>query len=130
MQVDLYVLSSDDPKGGYMRSRARLWMLLLVLMVPLLMLSMEKGDASKGKAVFSRCAICHGASGEGNEAIAKALGAQMPVLSSKEVQSLDDAALKKIVIEGKGKMKPVSLSDAEAADVIAFLRTLKKPAAK
>jgi cytochrome c len=113
-----------------MRSRARLWMLFPVLMVPLLMLSMEKGDASKGKAVFSRCSICHGASGEGNEAIAKALGAQIPVLSSKEVQLLDDAVLKKIVIEGKGKMKPVGLSDAEAADVIAFFRTLKKPAAK
>jgi cytochrome c2 len=105
-------------------------MLLPAMMVPLLMLSLEKGDASKGKTVFSRCAVCHRSSGEGNEAIAKALGAQMPALSSKEVQSLDDAVLKKVVIEGKGKMKPVSLSDAEVADVIAFLRTLKKPTPK
>jgi cytochrome c2 len=94
------------------------------------MLSLEKGDASKGKAVFSRCALCHGDSGEGKEAIAKALGAQMPALSSKEVQSLDDAALKKVVIEGKGKMKPVGLSDGEIADVIAYLRSLKKPSPK
>jgi cytochrome c2 len=117
-------------KGGFMRSGVRLWMLLPALMIPLLMLSLEKGDAAKGKTVFSRCSVCHGASGEGNEAIAKALGAQIPALSSKEVQSLNDAALKKIVIEGKEKMKPISLSDAELADVIAFLRTLKKPTAK
>ena len=109
-----------------MRSSIRLWMLFPVLMIPLLMLSLEKGDASRGKAVFNRCAVCHGASGEGNEAIAKALGAQIPVLSSKEVQSLNDAALKKVIIEGKGKMKPVALTDVEVADVIAFLRTLKK----
>jgi mono/diheme cytochrome c family protein len=105
-------------------------MLLPAMMIPLLLLSLEKGDAAKGKTVFSHCAVCHGASGEGNEAIAKALGAQIPALSSKEVQSLDDAALKKVVVEGKGKMKPVSLSDAELTDVIAFLRTLKKPATK
>jgi hypothetical protein len=47
-------------------------------------------------------------------------------MSSKEVQSLDDAALKKIMTEGKGKMKPVSLSDQEAANIIAFVRSLKK----
>ena len=50
----------------------------------------------------------------------------MPHLGSKEVQSLDDATLKKVIAEGKGKMKPVNLNDQEAADVIAFLRTLKK----
>ena len=54
----------------------------------------------------------------------------MPVLGSKEVQSLDDAALKKIIAEGKGKMQPVKLSDAEADDVIAFVRSLKKPSPK
>src|SRR5512137_510993 len=90
-------------KGGFMRSRVQLWILLPALIIPLLLFSAEKGDASKGKAVFSRCAVCHGASGEGNAAIAKALGAQIPALGSKEVQSLDDAALKKAVTEGKGK---------------------------
>jgi hypothetical protein len=50
----------------------------------------------------------------------------MKPLSSKEVQALDDAALKKAITEGNGKMRPVILSDHEAADVIAFLRTLKK----
>jgi cytochrome c553 len=112
-------------KGGPMRFRCRIWILLLALMVPLLLAS-GNGDAARGKQLFSRCSVCHGDSGEGKEAIAKMFGVKMQALSSKEVQSLDDAALKKIIKEGKGKMKPVSLSDAEAEDVIAFLRTLKK----
>ena len=110
-----------------MRSRIGLWMIIPALIVPLLMLAVEKGNPSKGKEVFARCAICHGDNGEGKEAMAKMLGAKMPALSSKEVQSLDDAALKKVIVEGKGKMKPVSLSDSELSDVIAYLRTLKKP---
>jgi mono/diheme cytochrome c family protein len=110
-----------------MKQFSKYWMVLFVLLVPVLMLSAERGDAAKGKELFeSRCAACHGAAGEGREAMGKILGVKMPVLSSKEVQSNDDAALKKIVLEGKGKMKPVALSDQEIADAVAFLRSLKK----
>ena len=112
-----------------MRIRYRALILLPVLMLPL-MIALGKGDAAKGKTVYSRCAICHGNAGEGSEAIAKALGVTMPALSSQQVQSLNDAALKKAIVEGKGKMQPVKLSDAEAEDVIAFLRSLKKPTPK
>ena len=108
-----------------MRARYPILILLPLLVIPLLLLA-AGGNAAKGKEVFKRCAVCHGDSGEGKEAIAKMFGVKMPVLSSKEVQSLDNAALKKVIVEGKGKMKPVSLSDSEAEDVIAFLRTLKK----
>jgi mono/diheme cytochrome c family protein len=110
-----------------MRFRTAVWLLLPALVIPLWVLAAEKGDAVAGKQIFARCAICHGDSGEGKEAIGKALGVTIPPLGSKEIQSLDNAALKKIIAEGKGKMRPVSLSDQEAADVIAFLRTLKKP---
>jgi cytochrome c553 len=127
MPVNLYDLSLMFPGGGCMRFRIRLWIMVTALIIPLSIIAIEKGNPSKGKEVFTRCAICHGDSGEGKEAIAKMLGATMPALSSKEVQSLDDAALKKVIAEGKGKMKPVSLSDSELADVIAYLRTLKKP---
>jgi cytochrome c1 len=50
----------------------------------------------------------------------------MKHLGSKEVQAKKDADLKKDIVEGNGKMKPVKLTDEEAANVIAFLRTLKK----
>jgi mono/diheme cytochrome c family protein len=100
---------------------------LVIWSLSLLTMGAEKGDAAKGKQVFtSRCSVCHGESGEGKEAIGKAYGVTMPVLGSKEVQSLDDADIKKIISQGKGKMKPVSLSDQEMNDVVAFLRTLKR----
>jgi mono/diheme cytochrome c family protein len=110
-----------------MRLRFRAWILLPALLIPLLIIAAGKGDAAKGKTLFSRCSICHGATGDGNEAIAKAYGVKMPELGSKEVQSLDDAALKKVIVEGKGKMQPVKVSDAEMDDIVAFVRTLKKP---
>lgn len=109
-----------------MRSRLLSWAVLPALILSLWVMAAEKGDAARGKQVFKRCAPCHGESGEGNEAIAKAFGVAMKPFSSKEVQALDDANLKKGIIEGRGKMRPVKLSDQEAADVIAFLRTLKK----
>ena len=109
-----------------MKARFRKWILPFIFMLPLGLFALQDGDVNKGKEVYDRCAVCHGASGEGNEAIAKMLGATMPPLASKEVQSLDDAALRKIIDEGKGKMKPVKLSDQQVKDVIAFLRSLKK----
>ena len=109
-----------------MQFRISFFLSVLLTFVPLLMLAAEKGDSAKGKQVFTRCSVCHGDSGEGKEAIAKAFGVTMKPLGSKEVQSLNDAALKKAIVEGNGKMKPVNLSDEEVADVIAYLRTFKK----
>jgi cytochrome c2 len=118
--------SPESHRGGFMRFRISIWILLPVLVASLWVLAAQKGDAVKGKKLFSRCVVCHGDSGEGKEAIGKMFGVTMPHLGSKEVQSLDDATIKKYIVEGKGKMKPVTMDDQEAADVIAFLRTLKK----
>jgi mono/diheme cytochrome c family protein len=83
-------------------------------------------DAAAGKALYAtKCKMCHGANGEGNPGIAKALGVTPKPLASKEVQGKSDAALTKDIVEGIGKMKPVKLSDADLKDVIAFVRTLK-----
>jgi cytochrome c553 len=85
-------------------------------------------DAQAGKPAYDKaCKSCHGATGEPNAAIAKALKVEMRHLGSTEVQALTDAELKKIIKEGIGKMKPVkSLSDADVENVIAYMRTLKK----
>lgn len=107
----------------------RVLLVLLALTMPL-MIALGEGDVAKGKTVFGRCSICHGNSGEGNEAVGKVLGVTIPDLGSKEVQALDDSALKRIVVEGKGKMQAVNLSDEEVDDVIAFMRSLKKPLPK
>jgi mono/diheme cytochrome c family protein len=85
-------------------------------------------DAAAGHATYDKkCKVCHGASGEGNPGMAKALNTTITPLNSPEVQKMSDADLKKVVTSGKGKMKPVSgLSDADLDNVIAFVRTLKK----
>jgi mono/diheme cytochrome c family protein len=110
-----------------MKQLQKVWILPFILFFPLAMLSAEKGDVAKGKELFqNRCAVCHGSAGEGREAMGKVLGVKMPVLSSKEVQSLSDSDLKTIVLKGKGKMQAVPLPDREILDTIAFMRSLKK----
>jgi len=109
-----------------MQSRTVIWILLPALILPVWILAAE-GNVANGKQVFSnRCIVCHGESGEGKEAIAKAMGATMKPLGSLGVQALSDENLKKGIVEGRGKMKPLPMSDQDVADVIAYLRTLKK----
>lgn len=90
-------------------------------------LAMAAGDAQAGKAVFEKsCQVCHGPGGQGNPGMAKMLNVDIPALSSPAVQSKTDSEIKKSLLEGKGKMKPVKLTDSQAADVIAYLRSLPK----
>jgi mono/diheme cytochrome c family protein len=84
--------------------------------------------AAEGKALYaSKCQSCHGPGGEGKDAIAKMFKVTMQPLGSKEVQGKSDADLKKVITAGQGKMKPVTgLDDAQATDIVAHVRTLKK----
>jgi mono/diheme cytochrome c family protein len=86
------------------------------------------GDAAAGKADYAKkCASCHGQAGEGKDAIAKTLKVELKHLGSKDVQAMSDADLKKIAMQGTGKMKPVKDFDDKSADnVVAYLRTLKQ----
>jgi cytochrome c len=83
--------------------------------------------AAEGKEVYTaKCVACHKANGEGNPAIATMMKVTLPALASKEVQAKTDAQLQAVIIKGQGKMKPVSgVTEKQAADVVAFLRTLK-----
>jgi mono/diheme cytochrome c family protein len=91
-------------------------------------LALAAGDATAGKAIYDKaCKSCHGATGAANPAIAKMMKVEMKDLSSSEVQALSDADLKKIVTEGKGKMKPIkTVTGKEVDDVVAYVRSLKK----
>ena len=84
--------------------------------------------APEGKELFTaKCQACHGANGEGKAAIAKMFNVTMPPLASKEVQAKSDAELKKVILSGQGKMKPVAgVTEKQAGDIVAFLRTLKQ----
>jgi len=85
-------------------------------------------DVGAGKDLYAKkCASCHGAAGEGKDAIAKMFQVEMKPLSGKDAQAKSDADLKKIRLEGTGKMKPVKDLDAKSGDdVVAYLRTLAK----
>ncbi len=86
------------------------------------------GDATAGKDVFlKKCKTCHGEDGQGNKGMAEVLKTTIPPMDAAEVQSKSDAELKKIITEGKDKMKPMKdLGEADIANVIAFVRTFKK----
>src|SRR5262245_56319069 len=96
---------------------------IVMLMPPRLLFG---ADAAAGKDVFAKkCASCHGTAGEGKDSIAKMMKVEMKALGSKEVQAKSDADLRKVFVDGSGKMKPVKDLDAKAVDdVVAFLRTL------
>jgi mono/diheme cytochrome c family protein len=83
--------------------------------------------APEGKEIYTaKCAPCHGANGEGKAAIAKMYNVTQAPLASKEVQAKSDDQLKQVILKGQGKMKPVAgITEKQAADVVAFVRTLK-----
>ena len=101
----------------------------LILMIGVLLWTapLFAADVAAGKDLYGKkCASCHGAAGEGKDSVAKLFKVEMKPLNSKEVQSKSDADLKKIIMEGSGKMKAVQGVDAKGADdVVAFVRTLK-----
>jgi len=79
------------------------------------------GAAADGKAVYdAKCKGCHKADGSGMAAM------KIRSLGSAEVQAKSDADLQKDITAGNGKMKPVAVTDTQAADVVAYIRTLKK----
>jgi mono/diheme cytochrome c family protein len=88
---------------------------------------MWAGDVAAGKEAFARkCTSCHGANGEGKDSIAKLMKVELHHLGSKEVQAKTDADLKKAILEGTGKMKPVKDIDVKTAeDIVSYLRTLR-----
>lgn len=85
-------------------------------------------DAEAGKALFlKKCKTCHGAEGQGNAGMAKVLKVEIKHLGDASVQEMSDDTIKKTVLEGVGKMKPVkAVAGADLDDVVAFVRTLKK----
>jgi mono/diheme cytochrome c family protein len=85
-------------------------------------------DIKAGEAVYQKaCKSCYGADGTANPSLAKMLKVDIEDLKSPEVQSMSVADIKKVVTEGKGKMKPVtSVTGSAADDVAEYVKTMKK----
>jgi mono/diheme cytochrome c family protein len=90
--------------------------------------ALQAADAAAGKAVYDKsCKTCHGPDGTPNAAIAKMMKVDMKDLKSADVQGMSDDDIKKIVTDGKGKMKPIAgVSGAAADNVVAYVHSLKK----
>jgi cytochrome c len=86
----------------------------------------QKGDAAKGKEVFDQCSVCHNA-----DSTDVKVGPGLKGLFKKDKMSttgkpVTDANVRMKIEEGGNGMPSYKdvLSDAEKADVIAYLRTL------
>ena len=86
------------------------------------------GDAKAGQVVFDKsCKACHGADGTPNPAIVKMMKVDMKDLKSPEVQAMSDDAIKKVITDGTGKMKPIVTVTGDSIDnVVAYVRSLKR----
>ena len=101
-------------------------MIQSIVLAVVLSTSVYAADVAAGKVAYDKtCKKCHGGDGTPNPAIAKMMKVEMKALGSKEIQAKSDAVLKKETIEGVGKMKAMTVTDAEASNIVAFLRTLK-----
>jgi mono/diheme cytochrome c family protein len=89
--------------------------------------AIQAADVSAGKTAYDKsCKSCHGADGTANPAIAKMMKVDMRNLQSPEVQATSDDELKKLIADGKGKMKPMPAAAGSAADIVAYMRSFKK----
>ena len=97
-------------------------------LIPVAAVTATAADAKAGQAVYDKsCKSCHGPDGTPNASVAKMMKVDMEDLKSAEVKAMSDDDVKKIVTEGKGKMKPVkTVSGADLDNVAAYVRSLKK----
>ena len=89
------------------------------------MLSADKGDAAKGKAVFEQCGVCHNPDSD-----EKKMGPGLKGLFKKDKMTNgkkpSDATVRARIDEGGSGMPAYKdmLSDTEKDDLIAYLKTL------
>src|SRR5579863_7390277 len=101
---------------------------LVVLSLAAAATALHAADAAAGKAAYDKsCKSCHGADGTANPAIAKMMKVDIKDLKSADVQGMSNDAIKKIVTDGTGKMKPVkTVTGGSLDDVVAYVHSLKK----
>ncbi|MFY9676517.1 MAG: cytochrome c [Terriglobales bacterium] len=78
--------------------------------------------ADAGADYKAKCAMCHGANGEGKAAM------KTVDFGSADVQKQSDAELTDTITKGKGKMPSYDgkLSKDQISDLVKWIRTLKK----
>lgn len=84
------------------------------LVTGLFLLAFASVALADGAATFkARCAVCHGPEGVGGK------------IHPASIRGTSEATVLEMVKNGRGKMKPVKLSDADAAEVAKYVAGLK-----
>ena len=77
--------------------------------------------------LVGKCQGCHGPDGKGNQAMAKALQANIPDLTSKEIAKIPSAEILEALSKGKGKMPATTgLSEKELKELIGYVKGMAK----
>jgi len=98
---------------------------LAVAAAGLLATSAFAADAAAGKALFaSKCKSCHGTDGTPPAAMTKVFTTLKP-LNDPSIQGKSDGDLKSSITKGVGKMKPQAVSDGDADNLVAYIRSMK-----
>ena len=120
-----------------MRRRARLTALaVLVLATVPALAAVKPGDATKGKAVFTKnCVICHNADGSGGKKLTAAGNASRDFRDAKFWAERTDEQIRTVINNGVPKSGMITwkgiLKPQEIEDVMAYIKTFaKKDAAK
>ena len=82
---------------------------------------------STGETLYkAKCAVCHGADGEGETAMGKAN--KLRELGSADVQKLSDTELTEIITKGKNKMPGYgkSLKPEQIKELVGYIRSFAK----
>jgi cytochrome c6 len=80
---------------------------------------------AQGDVYKSKCAMCHGAAGIPNPAMASAMG--IKAATDPSVKALTEAEMIAVVKNGKGKMKPIAgLTDAQVKEAVDTFRSFAK----
>ncbi len=84
------------------------------ILVALFAVALATSAYADGAATYAaKCKMCHGADAKGGAMFKTAIA------------GMAKDTVKKTILEGKGKMKPVKVSDAEAAEVAGYVAGLK-----
>ena len=90
------------------------------------------GDPAKGQALYATCASCHGANGEGNQALnAPAIAGQQDWYLTRQLKNYQDGIRGTHAKDIYGmQMRPMSMvvmGDDKVADVVAYITSLPDP---
>ena len=87
-----------------------------------------EGDPSRGRTLYAACAVCHGRSGEGNDALgAPRLAGQASWYTARQLRKFVDGVRGSHPDDTSGASMRASVADLErgdVADVVAWIETL------